>query len=254
MPADLEGGRGDSTDSDPSLPVARRAYRLRLLNASNSRIYKLAWRDGKPLTVIGNDGGLLAGPLQRDYVMPDPAQRLDVWVDFARWPADAEPVLRSLAFESGMAMRGMMMGSSALPDGAAFPVLRFRVGKGGSTAATLPRRLSNVSTARPRSAVNLERPRAFNLTMRMMTWGINGKSFEMLATSPLETVKLGTEEIWEFRNDGLGAMMAMPHSECRWTLLAAFRPHRDGWLRPSARRRYRYRSPHRRRRATPSRQ
>ena len=30
-------------------PVSpRRAYRLRLLNGSNSRIYKLGWRDGSP--------------------------------------------------------------------------------------------------------------------------------------------------------------------------------------------------------------
>src|SRR5712692_10493491 len=33
-------------------PVASRAYRLRLLNASNSRIYRLAWGDGTPLTII----------------------------------------------------------------------------------------------------------------------------------------------------------------------------------------------------------
>ncbi|MDQ6680477.1 MAG: multicopper oxidase domain-containing protein [Pseudomonadota bacterium] len=197
---------------DPSLAVERRAYRLRLLNASNSRIYKLAWSDAKPLTVIGNDGGLLAEPLQRDYVMLAPAQRLDVWVDFARWPAGAEPVMRSLAFESGMAMGGMMMGRSALPDGAAFPVLRFRIGSGGAPAVPLPRRLSNVPAVRPRNAVNFERPKVFDLTMRMMAWGINGRSFEMLATSPLETVKLGTEEVWEFRNDGMGGMMAMPHS------------------------------------------
>ncbi len=197
---------------EPSLPVERRAHRLRLLNASNSRIYKLAWSDGKPLTVIGNDGGLLAEPLQRDCVMLAPAERLDVWVDFARWPAGAEPVLRSLAFASGMAMGGMMMGSSGLPDGAAFPVLRFRVGSGGAAAAPPPRRLSNVPPARPRRAVNFERPKVFDLTMRMMAWGINGRSFEMLAASPLETVKLGTEEVWEFRNDGMGGMMAMPHS------------------------------------------
>ncbi len=44
---------------DLILPVATRPYRLRLLNGSNSRIYKLAWQDGSPLTVIGTDGGLL---------------------------------------------------------------------------------------------------------------------------------------------------------------------------------------------------
>jgi FtsP/CotA-like multicopper oxidase with cupredoxin domain len=50
--------------------------------------------------------------------------------------------------------------------------------------------------------------------MGMMVWGINGASFDMLGASGLETVKLGTQEIWEFRNDGRGAMMGMvmPHS------------------------------------------
>lgn len=39
--------------------VATRPYRLRLLNGSNARVYKLAWDDDTPLTVIGSDGGLL---------------------------------------------------------------------------------------------------------------------------------------------------------------------------------------------------
>jgi FtsP/CotA-like multicopper oxidase with cupredoxin domain len=39
--------------------VASRAYRLRVMNGSNARIYKLAWDDGTPIIVIGVDGGLL---------------------------------------------------------------------------------------------------------------------------------------------------------------------------------------------------
>ena len=35
------------------------AYRLRVLNGSNARIYKLQWSDGTPLTILGVDGGLL---------------------------------------------------------------------------------------------------------------------------------------------------------------------------------------------------
>ncbi len=38
----------------PSLSLATRAYRLRLLNGSNARIYKLMWSDGTPMTVIGS--------------------------------------------------------------------------------------------------------------------------------------------------------------------------------------------------------
>ncbi|MHB0859003.1 MAG: multicopper oxidase family protein [Anaerolineae bacterium] len=61
---------------DFALNAATRAYRLRLLNGSNSRIYKLAWSDGTPLTVIGTDGGLLERPVQRPYVM---LRRASVW-------------------------------------------------------------------------------------------------------------------------------------------------------------------------------
>ncbi len=47
---------------DLRVDVASRAYRLRVLNGSNSRIYKLAWDDGTPIIVIGVDGGLLEQP------------------------------------------------------------------------------------------------------------------------------------------------------------------------------------------------
>ncbi|MEO6972651.1 MAG: multicopper oxidase family protein [Rhodoferax sp.] len=196
---------------DASLELAPRPYRLRLLNASNSRIYKLAWADRSPLTVIGTDGGLLGAPLQRDHVMLAPAERLDLWVDFGRWPVGTELVLHSLAFDSGMGgMMGGMMGEAALPDGAPFPVLTARV-RGGAKgpAEPLPRRLSVLPAADPSAAVNVGRPKIFEITMGMMKWGINGRSFDMLGTTVLETVKLGTQEIWEFRNDGGSGMMGM---------------------------------------------
>ncbi|MCX6056769.1 MAG: multicopper oxidase domain-containing protein, partial [Chloroflexi bacterium] len=53
---------------DAALDVKASAYRLRLLNGSNSRIYKLAWQDSTPMTVIATDGGLLEAPLTRDYI------------------------------------------------------------------------------------------------------------------------------------------------------------------------------------------
>ena len=116
------------------LPVATRAYRLRLLNGSNSRIYKLAWQDGSPLTVIGTDGGLLETPAQRDYVMLGPAERIELWVDFSRYPVDSETALISLPFEGGMLGggrmgRGMMGSGAALPNGAGFPIFKVRVNR-----------------------------------------------------------------------------------------------------------------------------
>jgi len=218
MMAGMMGVLGDRILVNGSVPtlreVERRAHRLRLLNASNTRTLKMAWGDGSPLNVIATGGGLLSAPLQRDYVMLPPGDRIELWVDFADWPAGSEPTLRSLAFDGGIDMGGMMGGGSSLADGAAFDVQRFRVGAETVHGDRLPARLSTVAEPQPRQAVNFGRPKGFDLTMSMMVWGINGASFDMLGATALETVKLGTQELWEFRNDGRGAMMGMvmPHS------------------------------------------
>ena len=60
-----------------------RAYRLRILNGSNARTYKLAWSNDMPLNVIGTDGGLLPAVETRSYVMLMPGERVDVWADFS---------------------------------------------------------------------------------------------------------------------------------------------------------------------------
>ncbi|MEO5698207.1 MAG: multicopper oxidase domain-containing protein [Burkholderiaceae bacterium] len=218
MMAGMMGVLGDrilvNGSSQPGREVAPRAHRLRVLNASNTRTLKLAWSDRTPLTVIGSDGGLLAAPVERDYVMLAPAERVELWVDFGRWQG-SEVTLRSLDFSGGVGMgMGMMGGGGDLPDGAAFDVHRFEIGAGEAQTARPPPRLSTIAPPETRRAINAGNPKVFELTMGMMVWGINGHSFEMLAANPLETVKLGTQEVWEFRNDGRGAMMGMvmPHA------------------------------------------
>jgi len=75
----------------PHLHVQPRLYRLRVLNASNARVYRLLLVDehGQPrhdaIRQIGTDGGLLGTPV----TLPDgglllaPAERADLLVDFA---------------------------------------------------------------------------------------------------------------------------------------------------------------------------
>ncbi len=200
-----------------SIAVPGRPHRLRLLNASNTRTCKLAWSDGSPLTVIGTDGGLLAAPQQRSYVMLSPAERVDLWVDFGHWPAGSDLALQSLPFEGGMEMGDMMggmRGGARLRDGAAFQVLTLRIGDSAAARARLPERLALVPPPDARMAVNADRPKVFTLTMGMMTWGVDGRGFDMRGASSLETVQLGTSEVWEFRNDDASGMMGMtmPHS------------------------------------------
>jgi FtsP/CotA-like multicopper oxidase with cupredoxin domain len=203
------------------LPVATRPYRLRILNGSNSRIYRLAWQDGSPLTVIGTDGGLLETPVERGYVMLGPAERIELWVDFSRYPVGSETALISLPFDGGMLGggrmgRGMMRSGAALPNGAGFPVLRVKVNRREKAGQILPQRLSAIKRYRTAEAVNPRYPKTFQLLMRHMSWSINGRTFQMDAVARDERVKMNSMEVWEFINEGGGGMgmmggMNMPH-------------------------------------------
>jgi FtsP/CotA-like multicopper oxidase with cupredoxin domain len=200
--------------TDTSLEVATHPYRLRILNGSNARIYKLAWQDGRPLIVVGTDGGLLEQPVHKDYVMLAPGERIELWADFSKDSIGTELTLMNLAFDGSMGtmghmMRGMMGGTSLAPS-AKFPIFQFKIARQVDNTLRLPQKLSTITWPERYEAVNRDNPRRFHITMAHMQWGINGRSFEMTAVAPDETVKLNTIEIWEFVNDS--RMMAMAYS------------------------------------------
>jgi FtsP/CotA-like multicopper oxidase with cupredoxin domain len=183
--------------------VAARPYRLRLLNGSNSRIYKLSWEDGTPLTVIGTDGGLLEQPVQRDYITLAPAQRIELWVDFTTW-------------DVGNLIRLVSLPSAAPGSEDSFPVMAFEIDRAEHSNLVLPQRLSTLTPHKESDAVNRRSPRDFTLAMgRGMSWTINGRLFEMTDVTRDEIVKLGDLEIWRFINQlGSGGMMggmSLPH-------------------------------------------
>ncbi len=186
-----------------TLPAANRAYRLRLLNGSNSRIYKLGWEDGSPFTVIGTDGGLLEKPVERPYLTLAPAERLEIWVDFSDQPIGSELNLVSLPFNTGSFNSGQ------------FPILTVRVEREATENATLPERLSAPNFF---DEADAERTREVALEMSMgRGWTLNGRTFEMTAVTDDETIKQGSLEIWEFNNKGsgrggmMGGGMSLPH-------------------------------------------
>jgi FtsP/CotA-like multicopper oxidase with cupredoxin domain len=179
--------------------------------------------DDTPLTVIATDGGLLEKPAQRDYVTLGPGERVELWADFSSRRVGSQLTLKSLAFsgaESGMMggmMRGMMGGgmmgggNAALPHGAEFTILRVTVDRAANDNTRLPERLSTIQRYRLNDAANRENPREFGIAMQgMMSWTINGRSFEMEGVAKNEIVKLNTLESWEFVNQA-NSMSSMPH-------------------------------------------
>ncbi|NOZ70882.1 MAG: multicopper oxidase domain-containing protein [Chloroflexi bacterium] len=205
---------------DFTLPVATRPYRLRLLNGSNSRIYKLGWSDGTPFTVIGNDGGLLEKPVQRPYITLAPAERVELWVDFADRPVGSEIVLQNQPYidPTGMMGGGMMGGAATtLPMGERYDIMTVRIERQSNERQPLPDRLSTIERIPVQDA---SQTRSVVLAMTPPRgWTLNGRSFEMTGVAAEERVRLGSTEIWEFVNDGGrrgggmmgGGMGMLPH-------------------------------------------
>ena len=203
--------------------VTPRTYRLRLLNGSNARIYRLAFVKGinggqaLPFTVIGTDGGLIERPETVTEAFLAPGERLDVLFDAAQAQPGDTVFLKSLAFDpmenegagrgmggmGGQGMGQMMagMGSSRLPLGAAFNVLKLAVTAGDRAATALPTVLSAVKPIRTEGALE----RKIELSMEHMRFLINGRTFRMDEIA--FEVKRGAVEIWSISNPTVG----MPH-------------------------------------------
>jgi FtsP/CotA-like multicopper oxidase with cupredoxin domain len=81
----------------PTLGVDRGVYRFRVLNGANARVFKLAMSDGAPLTIVGNDGGLLRAPASAATIELGMGERLDLLVDFGKLEAGQTVTLRCLA-------------------------------------------------------------------------------------------------------------------------------------------------------------
>jgi blue copper oxidase len=208
----------------PHFDATTRIYRFRIVNASNARVYRLAFlKGGEPIAylVIGNDGGLLERPYAVSEAFLSPAERLDVLLDLreAR-PGDAI-VLAGLPFDpmhlesampaaagdaahaghAGHHEPAEQHGHGALADGAAIELLKISVRRRSSYRAAVPQTLSSI----PKIDIGGAARRVLKLDQAKGAWRINGLAYDMRAT-PI-VVKRGSVEVWEIRNAARG----MPH-------------------------------------------
>jgi FtsP/CotA-like multicopper oxidase with cupredoxin domain len=182
---------------DFQLSVSQGVYRLRLINGSNSRIYKLAWSDQSSFTVIGTDGGLLEKPVRRNYITLAPAERVEIWVDFREKELGSIQTLISLPFES---MRRHM--GSSLSEGSEFSIMKVKVTEAEKVADSreLPDTLSTINSLGLADVINPELPMTIALRMRRMNWWLNGEDFEMMEATPSEHVQLNSHHLIQFDN------------------------------------------------------
>ena len=205
----------------PTIDVDAAWHRVRLLNGSNARIYKLAWSQGVPMVVIGADGGLLEHPQPRAVLTLAPGQRADLLLDLTRLAAGTELHLESQAFAEadagvtggmgmmGGRMRGAMGARSNVPNGAPLRVMSLRTRAKKGPTFRLPQRLSSFdATWSSRAEVPVRR---VPLTFQRMEWLLGGRTFGMTDVAPEETVAAGSTHVWEFVNMGNGMGMEAAH-------------------------------------------
>jgi FtsP/CotA-like multicopper oxidase with cupredoxin domain len=202
----------------PTTEVDAAWHRVRLVNASNARLYKLAWSRDVQMAVIGGDGGLLETPLHQQALTLAPGQRADLLLDLTGLPVGTEVHLESQAFAEadaglvgmmgmggrgmgamrGRGMGGMMSGNSSVPNGTPLRVMTLRTRARQGAAFRVAERLSSFDAAwAPRAGAPIRR---VSLTFQRMEWLLGGRTFAMADVAPEETVAAGSTQLWEFEN------------------------------------------------------
>jgi FtsP/CotA-like multicopper oxidase with cupredoxin domain len=197
-----EGTLGDKVcvngKIEPVLRVARRKYRLRLLNGGPSRFYELYLTNKSRSTTytfsyIANDGNLLPAPLLNQFkVRLGMAERADIVVDFSRFPLGTELFLVNRLLQDNTRKPGNVKAPGT-------PVLKLVVDRNPPQpdVSRVPSVLRPLPPLDPTEiAAAPVRTWRFNRTNGM--WAVNGRFFD--ARTPRATPKLGSAEVWEFIN------------------------------------------------------
>jgi spore coat protein A, manganese oxidase len=190
----------------PHLEVEPRAYRLRILNSSNSRFFGLYLNLAKrptdvpeliPLQQIGSDGGFLPETATIEHILLAPAERADVIVDFSKLEG------RTVTLSNNAPAPYPGWDFAIAHHAQLYELMQFRVTR------PLARPAANFSLPTPSSFHRLDTStpiittRDFVLTEEMDAQGhslgmrINAKGYDDPVT---EKVKLGTLEKWRFIN------------------------------------------------------
>jgi spore coat protein A len=161
----------------PFLEVEPRAYRFRMLNASNSRTYVFSLSNRQKFHQIGSDQGLLSAPVEVNQVQLSPGERADVVIDF-RDAAGQRITLNNLSWE----------------------LMQFRVGSSPAPALVLPAKLRVIEPI-PESAAVKTRLMILREFMeqnpRRMLMLLNATHWHEPCT---EKPELDSVEIWSFAN------------------------------------------------------
>lgn len=170
----------------PYLDVTTESVRLRLLNASATRVYNFGLSDDREFSVIGSGGGLLPAPVRTTRLALSPGERAEIIVQLT---AGEDVVLRSTEPDLGINW------FSAATEGGKdrFDILELRAADELVPSKPLPQAL-----AEPPSLAEAGAGAQVDRTFELRSNKINGKSMDMSRID--ETIEVGSTEVWEVQN------------------------------------------------------
>jgi spore coat protein A, manganese oxidase len=163
----------------PYLDVEPRKYRLRVMNGSNGRFFRVSIGKGVDLHQIGSDQGLLAAPVTAKKILLAPAERVDIIVDFSEY-AGQQLIFQSDTFEI---LQFRVAAKVTSPDTSALP-------------ATL-RKVERIPESRAVKTRRLTLDENMNMVQESMGMLLNNTHWHEPVT---EKPVIDTTEIWEIVN------------------------------------------------------
>ena len=200
----------------PTLNSHAQMIRLRILNASNARTYRLGFSDDRSFSVIGSDGGILDTVSTVTRIDISPAERYEIVVDFS----DAQGgLIKLMAFNSEIEshiypneLPGNIYWISVLLDDydtSDFDIMTFDIGPPTPNPVTsFNHGLTDIVRIDPATADNINDPRSYVLAAPAGNgngFTINGLLFDPDRID--DFIPLGALEVWDISNT---ANMAHP--------------------------------------------
>jgi FtsP/CotA-like multicopper oxidase with cupredoxin domain len=170
---------------NPHVEVHDELVRLRVLNASNGRVYNVGFDDDRTFDLVGTDGGLFPEPHPTDRVQISPGERVEI---VARFTPGERTVLRSYPPDLGL---NMVQNRFSGGDDT-FDLLELRARDDLAESTPLTDGIADDELPDPDDAVTT---RQFELNGSSR---INGESMDPTRVDTV--VAVGTTEIWEVTN------------------------------------------------------
>ncbi len=160
---------------EPIFESEAKEIRFRVLNGSNSTVYKLGFNDSRTFKQIATDNSFLEAPVSLKRLVLSPGERAEIVVDFSN------------DFGSNITLFEYRYNKT---------FLKIEINKQATTTTTLPNTLTTLEKFDPSDAL---RTRSFTLSGMMGSFKINGKSMDLNRID--EYLKLDEIEIWEVTNN-----------------------------------------------------